>query len=206
MAMTYLPPPEPGPAAQTPLPQPPNRRRTLLVVGAAGAVLMVAVLAVVIVALTGGKTNTAAGKASPSPTWSPMSWAPQTQPAATVQQYASAASPPIKALRETYGQYKDNACALKTDNTGDLVCGLSALTFNAEAQTLSLTLTAAEKPGIPAYIGDPPTEIRTLVADTVLAAQDLVDATAPGQTDSATLFTSLTRLMSTLDRWDPYLG
>jgi len=76
--MTYPRPPEPEPTAQIPVPQPRRRGRTLLIVGAASAVVLIAVLAVVIVALTGGKTHTAAGKPSPSPSWSPMSWAPDT--------------------------------------------------------------------------------------------------------------------------------
>jgi hypothetical protein len=199
--MTYALPPAVQPDASLP---PPKPRHTVLIVGAACAIAVIAVLAVVIVAMIGGKT-TAAGKASPSPSWSPMSWAPDTAQTATVRQYASAVSPPIKSLSETYQKYKDNPCALRTDNTGDLVCGLSALTFNAEAQTLSLTLTGATKRGVPAYIGEPPAEIRALVTNTIIAAQDLVTATAPGQTDSATMFSSLTELMAILDRWDPYL-
>jgi hypothetical protein len=140
----------------------------------------------------------AAAAASPSPS--------ATEQVATVRQYASAVSPPIKSLRKTWAGYDANGCGVKNDPT-DLACGLAPTTLNMETQTLVLTMIGAAKPGAPAYIGKPPAELEKLILDTVDAAQGLTDVTDPNHKGtSPQVFMAGSKLMTVLDRWDPYLG
>ncbi|HEY8453865.1 MAG TPA: hypothetical protein VIL54_17010, partial [Natronosporangium sp.] len=91
---------------------------------------------------------------------------------------------------------------LLTEDQG-LACRVYPLTLDAEAKTLVLKLTGAQKPGVPAYIGPPPAEIERLVADTIAAAE-AVDAAMDGPDPYSHWFT-VSRLLGTLDRWEPYL-
>lgn len=142
------------------------------------------------------KTVVVAASSSPSPT----------EQVATVRQYASAVSPPIKAIRGTWASYRSHVCTPSSD-PGDLTCGLAPLTLNVQAHTLIVTLTGAATPGVATYIGKPPAELEKLVADTLNAAQGLLSVTdANNKGTSAQVLTAGTTLMTVLDRWDPYLG
>jgi hypothetical protein len=184
--------------------QPKRRNRTFIVAAIVGVVVVAAAAAAIAVGLTRGSTGKPAAKQETrQATSAPIYTAPPVQ-TATVQQYASAVSPPIKALRQTYSQYQANGCLL---GSGALACSLQTQTLKIEAETLAVTITGAAKEGVPAYIGQPPAEIKKLVGDTLYAAQDLDETVGPdGKYEAPILFTTLSRLMTTLDRWDPYLG
>lgn len=204
--MTYSLPPQPDrPTIPVPvMPVAPPRRRWPLIIGAVCVVAVIAAVAATLVfAISPKAAKSGAGGQQPIPQV-PAATTPS-RPTASVQQYASAVSPPIKSLRDTYQQYQANACAVRSADSGGLACSLAPLTFSEESQTLALTLRGSAKPGVPAYIGDPPAEIAKLVEDTTAAAEVVTDASSAQPVDQGTLFAALSNLMSTLDRWDPYM-
>jgi hypothetical protein len=177
------------------------RPRVAFVVALMTVVLAAATVAGT-VALTSGRAPATAAQGPRHAAGVPAAPAVKT---ATVQQYASAVSPPFKALRESYAQYKTNACAVRSGSLSP-ACALVPHAFDLEAQTLVVALTAAAKEGAPAYIGQPPAEIKQLVGDTLYAARDLDDTIGPdGRYEAPILLVSISRLMTAVDQWDPYL-
>jgi hypothetical protein len=204
--------PEPFNLSQLAGPQPPRKRRIGLIIAAivAGVLAVAAGTAAATVALSSrGKPATTA-----SPTWKSLyADGGPAQPAAsttatktaTVQQYASAVSPPIKGLRDSYATYRSNLCAARDASSSTLVCDLTVMSLGTDAKTLSLVLTGAVKPGVPAYIGPPPAEIEKLVSDTIRAADTVASALDSDGKAGPEFFLVVSSLMTTLDRWDPYL-
>lgn len=100
-----------------------------------------------------------------------------------------------------------------------IVCTVGVLTMSYQSMTLSLSLTSAQDSTAPAFIGAPPAEIETLVADTVTAADALAEvATATndakceykGTGKCSRLRADTWSAMSDLERelagWRPYTG
>lgn len=190
--------PEPDAPTQVVTPVAPKRRRGLLIGGVAvAAVVLMAAGAAIAVSLHGSPATKPA--AAPAPVAVTTTSSTQT---ATAQQYASAISSASDSLRETDQQYKDNGCEV---GSGALACSLTTLTLGVEATTLKVTLEGVSTPGGPAYIGDPPEALAQLVIDTKNAALSLVDAATTKPVDPVNLNGALTGMMSTLDRWDPYM-
>jgi hypothetical protein len=121
---------------------------------------------------------------------------------ATVQQYAGVVNSSMKEIRDTWQKYQAEGCHI---GVSSLPCKLMPMTLDTLAQTLAIKLTSAAKPGIPAYIGKPPSEIEKLVTNTMSAVQ-AVDASIDesGQPAAGMSF-AVNDLMDVLDRWDPYI-
>lgn len=200
MTSAFTPPaPEPDAPTQVVTPVAPKRRRGLLIGGVAvAAVVLMAAGAAIAVSLRGGPAAKSPA-AAPAPVAVTTTSSTQT---ATAQQYASAISSAADSLRETDQQYKNDGCEVGSDA---LDCSLTALTLGVEATTLKVTLEGVSTPDGPAYIGDPPETIAQLVVDTKNAALSLVDAATTKPIDPVNLNGALTSMMSTLDRWNPYM-
>jgi hypothetical protein len=135
----------------------------------------------------------------------PSSAASPTMQTASVQQYAGIANSSIKSMRETWTAYKDDGCPI---DDSEIRCSADALTLDIQAQTLVKRLDGAAKPGVPAFIGDPPAELVGLVQETIEKAQavdDSVDESGDIVGGGGALFQSGGSLMTTLDKWDPYI-
>lgn len=90
------------------------------------------------------------------------------------------------------------------------------MTANEVAQTLNLVLEGAQKPGATAYIGTPPDEIKSIVADTMTAADALVSASEKAKSCTNTpasadcpkalflVFRAMTGMQTQFAAWRPY--
>ena len=174
----------------------------------------------------GGQGKPEAGqtaKSTPTPTTpSTPSTAPDTTDYATVGQYASIVA------KNQVGLAKSLTDLLNTRHCtwnrpggvdvrpGYVTCAIGVLGLGFQADTLKISLQGAEKPGVPAYVGQPPLEIAPLVDDTITAASQLSKATqaASDCTSKASpgcdsklfdLYDAMTGMSSQLGAWAPYL-
>jgi hypothetical protein len=160
-----------------------NRRLTLPAV----AVLLA------LAACTSANTRAVATPAaSPSPTVS----------TATIAQYASKLNGPLKNFRDPWTKYEDE-CML-VDNP-PARCALYVLTMNIVAATIQSVINGAVKPGVPAFIGQPPPELVALVAETLQDATVLESETRQPENLSDGWAGDAAKLDSDIDEWGPYL-
>jgi hypothetical protein len=139
---------------------------------------------------------------------------------ATVAQYASLLARQKasmgKSLDEMLGDHCDWGTPGSVDTRpGYMTCGIGVLSINLQAQTLHAVLDGSAKPGVPAYIGAPPAEIKSLVDETMTAA-DTLAATSDKATKctsddaagcTATLFDferAMDDLQTEFAAWSPY--
>ena len=102
---------------------------------------------------------------------------------ATVAQYASLVAKQKANIGKTLDQMLSDDCDWTTPGhvdrlSGGITCGVSVLTVNFEAQTLQAVLVGAQKAEAPAYIGAPPDEIKSIVADTKTVADTLASSSS----------------------------
>lgn len=162
------------------------------------------------------------------PTASPSTSAKVTSPSAsasgrtaTVAQYASL----IARNKSDYvGQIDklldSRQCAITSpghvDVPGSIVCSAGIVTLGYQAETLSIILSGAMDPTKPKlFIGEPPAEIKSLIAETITASQEVKTsseaasacATKDGPnctTKLFTLFTALKDMRAQFDAWKPF--
>jgi uncharacterized membrane protein len=177
----------------------PRGRRWLVPLVIALAVLLTGALAAVFVLVTKDKP---AVEAAPTAT-TPLTPSP-TGKVATIGQYAGIVNKSIVDIRESWSYYERICLEVEPRS---VACSLRLLSFDPEAQILILSLTGAAKPGVPAYIGAPPAEIERLVADTLAAAQGVLNALPEDKAhgDDLPVFFAMSRLLDAFDRWQPYL-
>lgn len=103
-------------------------------------------------------------------------------------------------------------------DTALFTCRIGSLTLSLQAGTLNVSLTTAQNPDRPGYLGEPPTELVDLIAETQSAAAEVEDAFEQidskdcGDTGKGACgdirgraFRSIGPLQSALRAWDPYL-
>ena len=162
------------------------------------------------------------------PTASPSASTKVTSPSAsasgrtaTVAQYASL----IARNKSDYvGQIDtlldSRKCAITSpgdvDVPGSIVCSAGIVTLGFEAETLSIILSGAMDPTKPKlFIGEPPAEIKSLIAETITASQEVKTSSeaasacatkdGPGCTTKLfTLFTALKDMRAQFDAWKPF--
>jgi hypothetical protein len=161
------------------------------------AVLVLAAVGVAVWAFMGRGGEPSAGPppALPSPTGK----------VATVGQYAGIISDSGGSFQETWATYSEDCYLVEPE---PFACKIQLLSVNVTAQTLVLTLSGANKPGVPAFIGAPPAELAKLVKDTLDAAQAVDDAVSedePNEADRSAVWGAGNRLDGLLDRWAPYI-
>ena len=174
--------------------------------------------AVLALAGCGGTSGSAAGTVTSSASAKP------TREKATVAQYASIVAKQQASMVKTLDDLLSDNCDWTTPGKvdrrpGDITCGMSVLTVNFEAQTLQTVLIGAQKPGAPAYIGVPPDEIASILADTKTASDTLASTsnaanpcTAPAVSpDSAQcvkalfdFYRAMTGMQAQFAAWGPY--
>lgn len=140
---------------------------------------------------------------------------------ASVQQYASLVAQQKPDLLDYIDQLTGGDCDWTSPGSvsvdpSSVTCWVVPLTVSYSASTLSLKLKGAQKPGVPAYIGAVPDELKGIVEDTIAAADKLDPdkATAvqncvktAGPDCTTTLFDfqyNLRELKSQLAAWSPY--
>ena len=161
-----------------------------------------------------GVVATSASPTTPSP--------PTTTTAdATVAQYASIVAKQQASMVKTLDDLLSDNCDWTTPGKVDRrpgygSCGMQMMTANFAAQTLHLVLEGAQKPGAPAYIGTPPDEIKSIVADTMTAADTLVNASENAKSCTNTpapadcpkslfeVFRAMTGMQAQFAAWGPY--
>lgn len=130
---------------------------------------------------------------------------------ATVAQWASE----IAKLRSSYinmqESWDDAKCsALAVPDAPD--CGALLVAMGFTAQTAQITLDGLQKESGPTYLGQPPSEIATLLTETTGAAEASADASlavsCPGTECASTAFTferTWGDLGTAFAGWEPYL-
>ena len=163
---------------------------------------------------TSSTTRTSAGVASSSTT--------SAVNPATVAQYASLVAKQKANMMPTLDELLSDNCSWVSPGAVDvrpgyMTCAMSVLTVSMQAQTVVAVLEGAQKRGVPAFVGTPPAEIKSLLDDTLASAEALKTAsdaanpcTMPGA-DNADCIASLFAFKSALDdmkaqfaAWDPY--
>ena len=149
------------------------------------------------------------GPAAQSP---PVGAFPASTPTATAEpypifRYASSLQDPIKAMRETLLTYAVDGCLFEAGSNS--VCTRGQMTLNAQAKTLVAQIHSADDPHSARYIGPPPADLVTLIAETKAAAQqvddDIDDNTHKLLTDTVGWLRDVRSLINAFDRWNPYL-
>lgn len=191
-------------------------QRKLLSEAAAGAAL------VLLAACGGGSGNAASPATSTTSVASPTTGqATPPEQTATVEQYASI----IAKQKPDLTKYLDELTGPDCDWTSPgsvqvdpqlIGCWTYPLTLSYAASTLSLSLTGAQKQGVPAYIGAVPPELKGIVADTIAAADKFTPDSAntiqacvkaAGTDCATTLFDfsyNMKQLRDQLAAWSPY--
>ena len=166
---------------------------------------MVAALAMA--AACGGSSSAGSAALSPAATSTPSA-AVQT---ATIAQYASIVASSERSIRS--GAKYVEQCPTFGAESIPPTCAGWAVDVNATATTLYTKLTGAEGPDKPTnqlFIGAPPTEIATLVADTKAAAKaasKIQNYRSAGAVGRYVRFQYAVRqLLEQLDAWKPYGG
>lgn len=175
--------------------------------------LLATVVAAGCVLLTGCGGGPAAAP-TPTPTASP------TGKTATVAQYASLVAREKSDNVATINKLLDsNTCALTSPGRVEVrspgLCSAYAVTAGLQAMTLSVMLTGAKNPDAQMYVGEPPQEIKPLVASAVAAADKVSTTQTAAQdcftssTDGCTtklfdFYRALTDLRSEFNAWNAY--
>jgi hypothetical protein len=147
----------------------------------------------------GGSDAEVQPAATPSPT--------PTGKQATVQQWASLIAQQDQKLDETLGQWHEDDCsALSLDYP---LCEIKFMTLGTVAKTLDIQLQGATSESSPSYLGEPPSEVATLVQETVDAAHEaatLADDPDVKDVGVAVRFEGAVDALSTAYAgWAPYL-
>lgn len=133
---------------------------------------------------------------------------------ATVEQWASLVAEGANKVRAPYESWNDTDNDCLPGDT-DITCMMIMLTMQYSADAFALSLEAGAKPDAPGFIGTPPVEIHSLVADTHEAAV-LATTTAEAAHDSCSeqgedclglafeADYSYGKLVDKLDAWQPY--
>ena len=157
-----------------------------------------------------GDTTAKSADASPSPIASTaVDSAAAAHPTASVAQYASIIAKERADFAESAEKLRP--CAI---DSSDFVCVATLLSASLQAETLDIQLEGAsvDGPNNQLYIGPPPAEIESLVADTRSAAQevqaraDAYDACSSRCEDEfAQAYFAASDLDDQLKAWEPYL-
>lgn len=135
---------------------------------------------------------------------------------ATVQQWASKIAEVEGGVRESVQDWEEEDCLPVDLASGNWFCGMNMRGMSTNAQIVVLTIQGGTKEGVPAYIGEPPAEIATLVTETLDAAIDAEDATAAAiescdasaddcHVKAVNAVIAMGQLERKLDAWKPYL-
>jgi hypothetical protein len=123
-------------------------------------------------------------------------------------------------IAEHKGEWDDQVDTTKDhclDPNTVIACSLGYMTLGLKAQTIYLVLTGAHKAGNPTYIGEPPTEVKDLLAETETAASSVDPAVKAFQqagcadpmdtaclTESIAMDSAVDELSRKLDAWNAY--
>lgn len=134
-------------------------------------------------------------------------------PTATIEQFGAI----IAEHRGDWSKQVDKTKANCLDPATVAACGLGYMTLGMKADTIHIILTGAHEVGNPTYIGEPPAEIESLLADTEIAASEVNPAVEAFQQagcvdpmDSACLTeyiamdSAVDELSGKLDAWAAY--
>ncbi|MGP9781084.1 hypothetical protein CQ010_04025 [Arthrobacter sp. MYb211] len=108
----------------------------------------------------------------------------------SIADYKSVALPLASNIEETLDAFDEYHCFNLPDPHEETLCMATIFSAGMKAKTVTASLEGAKKPGVPAYIGDLPDELDTVMSKTLdaseeaeIAADSWDEANCPGATE-----------------------
>lgn len=176
--------------------------------GVVGSLVLLAALGVILVRSLGGDEAPATAKPTPTPTTSTTS---TTTAGSSVEQWAGEVAALQSRWQDAEDEWEDATCsASAVEDAPDCRARLLAMSFDAAAA--EVVLDGIQNPASGTYLGSPPEEIATLVAETTDAAAAASEAgqavDCPGPECLSTAMDAVRAWGSLGDayaKWSPYL-
>lgn len=134
---------------------------------------------------------------------------------ASVQQFASVIAESRGDVDDWLADWHEATCSTLATESGDPTCQALLLGGGLTAETAKLKIEGATKPGVPAYIGEPPEEIAIIRGATEKVAVAAADAGEALPDDCSAdsecvkkvfaFVTAMEDLQSKYDAWEPYM-
>ena len=158
----------------------------------------------------GGSSSAAQSTPEPSASVSETT-APAASETTTPAQWASQVAPLKAAYEDAQSGWDEKQCSISTV-ADDALCTAQLLIWKLTAQRIQVTADGWTMPAATTFIGEPPTEIKSIYAETTAAAETAYQSgeavTCPGDDCVSTAFQfsrDWDTLGDVLTKWDPYL-
>lgn len=131
------------------------------------------------------------------------------------EQFASIIAESRRPVDEWLENWQNGGCSAVAVEQGDPLCSSYLVSGKLTAETAKLKMEGATKPGVPAYIGEPPSDVAIVWGSTEDVAAAAADAGAALPEDCSAdaecvnkvfVFVSAMRdLQSKYDAWEPFM-